>query len=571
MTTETLVRIRTVTDALTRAGRDETTGLRFLDRRERETWMPWAELETRARRVAAGLREAGLEPGDQVALVFPSGQGFLAAFFGVLAAGAVPAPLDPPVRLGRLGDWPRRTAGLVRAVSARLVLFEDKLGRFLDPVLQAATPELGGRALGTVMDAEPVPVHEAREDEPALIQLSSGTTSDPRPIVLSHRALVTQARLIGDFWPEPEHPDGPRPSGLSWLPLHHDMGLVGCVLPALLRPGVLTLFPPELFAARPAAWLRALSRTRATISPAPNFAYAYCLERIRDAELDGVDLSAWRAALNGSEAISPDTLRAFSRRFARWGFRPEALTPVYGLAEAGLAVTFSSPDRPFTSHRFDRHSLASEGVARKSSEGWELASLGTPVAGFELAILPVDTVPASPTDPGGLPENRVGRLWIRGPSLMDGYLGRPEETARTLVHGWLDTGDLGFLVDGELYLTGRAKEVVVLRGRNYAPVDLERVAAAVEGAGAVVAVSRLPEGGSREELVLLVEGGRGRNPSADEALAAACRKAVLKETGLVVDRIAVLEPGMLPRTSSGKLRRAEALERWQAGGEDVPS
>ncbi len=286
------------------------------------------------------------------------------------------------------------------------------------------------------------------------------------------------------------------------------------------------------------------------------------MERIRDDELDGVDLSAWRAALNGSEAVSPTTMRAFSDRFQRFGLRPEALTPVYGLAEATLAVTFSDLDRPFTCHRFDREALATEGVARRSLEGWELVSVGRPVAGVEVAVLPPDATPASAAETGALPAGRVGRIWTRGPCLMDGYLHRPGETAETLIHGWLDTGDLGFFHHGELYLTGRAKDVLVLRGRNYAPVDLERIASSVEGAGAAVAVSRLPEGGAREELALLVERRRSHPPERDEELATACRKAVLEATGLVAQEVTVVDPGCLPRTSSGKLRRAEALRRW---------
>lgn len=566
----TPVRPATVNEALARAGEDETAGVRFLDRRERETWRSWGELEARARRVAGGLHQAGVEPGDRLALVFPSGEGFLTAFFGALAAGAVPAPLDPPVRLGRLGDWPRRTAGLVEATSARGVLYPSRLRRFLDEVLPSSSTDLGGLPLEGLTESPPAPLREARPDEPALIQLSSGTTSHPKPIVLSHRALVAQAQIIGDFWPEPEDAGQPRPTGLSWLPLHHDMGLIGCVLPTLLRPSVLTLFPPELFAARPATWLRALSRTRATISAAPNFAYAYCVERIRDDELDGVDLSAWRAALNGSEAVSPTTLRAFSDRFRRFGLRPEALTPVYGLAEAALAVTFSALDRPFTCQRFDRDALATESVARKKPGGWELASVGTPVPGVDVAILPPGATPASADEPGALPADRVGRIWTRGPSLMDGYLRRPEETAQVLVHGWLDTGDLGFFHDGELYLTGRAKDVLVLRGRNYAPVDLERIASSVDGAGAAVAVSRLPEGGDREDLALLVERRRSQPPERDEELATACRKAVLEATGLVAREVEVVEPGSLPRTSSGKLRRAAALRRWGTPREARP-
>jgi acyl-CoA synthetase (AMP-forming)/AMP-acid ligase II len=317
--------------------------------------------------------------------------------------------------------------------------------------------------------------------------------------------------------------------------------------------------------ARPALWLRAISRYRATVSAAPNFAYALATTRITDDELEGVDLSSWRVALDGAEPISAAVLRAFAARFAPWGFRREALTPVYGLAEAALAVTFSELGTPFRARRFARTPLAEEGravIARWDREGRELVSLGRPLPGFALEVREARGRP--------LPAGRIGRLFVRGPSLFSGYLGQPERTAEALdASGWLDTGDLGFLWRGELYLTGRAKEVLILRGRNHAPEEVEEAARHAPGARAAAAVSHWQEDLDREALLVLVELRRSASPEAVAELAHAVAAQVLAATGLAADRIEVLAPHTLPRTSSGKVRRGEAL-RLLLAGELVP-
>ncbi|HEX7181708.1 MAG TPA: fatty acyl-AMP ligase [Thermoanaerobaculia bacterium] len=530
-------------------------GLRFLDRAERDRWMGWEELRDRALAVCGRLRSLGVERGDRVALVFPTGPEFFDAFFGVLLAGAVPAPLYPPVRLGRLDEYLRRTARMLEATGAVLVLADGRVKRILGEAMAAARPRLGCRTLDELPSGEGGLIHPEPSDL-ALVQFSSGTTVDPKPVALSHRGIVAQVEVLNGFWQDTAEL---RHSAVSWLPLYHDMGLIGCVFPALARDAELTLIGPELFVARPALWLRAISRYRATISPAPNFAYSLCVHRISDAEMEGVDLSCWRTALNGAEPVAPSVLRAFVDRFSRWGFRPEALTPVYGLSEAALAVTFSDLDRPFRTARFDRDALTGAGTAREAAGGREIASVGRPVPGFRLRIL----------DEHGreLPPGRVGRVWIQGPSLMEGYLEMPEATALALQDGWLDTGDLGFLHDGELYLTGRAKDAVILRGRNYSPEEIERAADGLPGvrAGCVVAASWLPEEAEGEVLALFVEAARQATQDEIAALPERCREAVLGATGLAVDRVEVLEPGTLPRTSSGKLRRSEALRLYLAG------
>lgn len=383
-----------------------------------------------------------------------------------------------------------------------------------------------------------------------MVQFSSGTTVAPKPVSLTHSQVLANSRAISrmllDRFPEAE---GHAHCGVSWLPLYHDMGLIGCILPALDYPSDITLIPPEAFLARPALWLRALSTYGGTISPAPDFAYALCVERIKDAELEGVDLSRWVAALDGAEPISPANLRAFVERFGQWGLRESALTPVYGLSEAALAVTFAEMSEPWRSVRVDGAALARGRALVVEEGGVELARLGPPLPGFEMEIRSAQGVV--------LPEERVGRLHVRGPSVMAGYLDRTEQP---IVDGWLDTGDLGFVFEGELVITGRAKDVIVLRGRNHAPQDLERAVDEVEGVrtGCAVAVGRVSEAG--EQVLLFVEVREPREGMADD-----CMRAVQAATGLRPDLVQLLEPGTLPRTSSGKLRRGEAMRRWEAG------
>ena len=547
----------TLNQLLERASGFPETGLRFLDRRERESWASWYEIHRRAAAAGGSLRALGVGAGERVALIYPTGLDFFHAFFGILLAGAVPVPLYPPARFGRRDEYHNRTAAMLRAAGARLVLTSRHLERLLAETIAAARPDLGCRVLDGLPACEDGGEVAVEPSDLALVQFSSGTTVDPKPVALSHRAVLSQIQALNSFWPDDDH------SGVSWLPLYHDMGLIGCVFPALERPGTLTLIGPEVFASRPAVWLRALSRYRATISVAPNFAYGLCADRIRDEELDGVDLGEWRIALNGAEPVAPSVLRAFQRRFARWGFRPQALTPVYGLSEATLAVTFSSIEDDFRGERFDREALAREGLARLANgnpeAGVELVSVGRPVPGTEIRI--------TGEDGETLPPQRVGRVLARGPSIMDGYLGRPDLTAAALRDGWLDTGDLGFVHDGELFLTSRRKDVVILRGRNYLPAEIEQAVEDLDGAGkgAAVAVSWLPEGAPGERLMLFVELERGTPSDAAEGLPSACSRAVLAAIGLLPDEVVVVDPGTLPRTSSGKLRRRETLRRHLAG------
>ncbi|MCY1082129.1 fatty acyl-AMP ligase [Archangium lansingense] len=540
----------TLNEMLAAAART-SSGLVFVDAAERETSLSWAQLYERARRFAAGLRRMGVAPGERVALLLPTSPGFMDGFFGTLLAGAVPVPLYPPVRLGRLEEYHRSTARMLEVSAATVVITDAKVRLLLGESVAAARPRLGCHTVEAVSREEGELAEPVTPEALGLIQFSSGSTVDPKPVALRHGSLVAQLAAL-----EVEMPLTPDVArvGVSWLPLYHDMGLIGCLLSAAYYPGTLVLIPPEVFLARPALWLRALSRHRGFVSPAPNFAYGLCLKRVKDAEMEGVDLSGWKHALNGAEPVSVETLRLFSERFSRWGFQAGALRPVYGLSEASLAVTFPPAGRGPRALSVDARVLATERRVVDGSR--QVVSVGRPVPGFEVEVR---------NELGHVVEERqVGRVFARGPSVMAGYVGHPEATARALdAEGWLDTGDLGFEADGELFLTGRAKDLVIIRGANHAPQEFEECLEPVEGVrtGCAVALGFTPEGVNDEALLILAEHAPGVEV---EGLEERIREAVLAGTGVRAHTVRVLEPGTLPRTSSGKLRRGEALRRYLA-------
>jgi acyl-CoA synthetase (AMP-forming)/AMP-acid ligase II len=396
---------------------------------------------------------------------------------------------------------------------------------------------------------------EAHGHDLALVQFSSGTTAHPRPIALTHTNILSNAQAIltslqGDL---SQH------SGVSWLPLYHDMGLIGGLVSATLAPGPLTLIPPEQFVVRPRVWLEALTQSRATISAAPNFAFSLCTERIRDEELAGLDLSHWQIAFCGAETVHPQTLQAFAQRFAAVGFSWRALTPVYGLAEATLAVTMSPLDLPPRFTSFDRHALEREGLAVPVSSGISLTSLGRPIAGVDVEIRDVHGNPALP--------QHLGRLWVRGPGVMHGYLDQPEATAQVLQEGWCDTGDQGFFYAENLYLFGRVTDMIIIRGRNHDPAQIEHCLHGLAGlrAGCTVAVGIADRRSGTDRLVVLAE-YRGAPSAAEQArLKAESQAAIHASCNLHLSELVLLPPGTLPRTSSGKMRRREACRLWQAG------
>ncbi|WP_231748832.1 AMP-binding protein [Mycobacterium sp. M26] len=524
-------RFATLTEMLDAAARSDKS-LIFVGRDETDHPASLSEIRVRAHQIAGGLHSRGVAAGDRVALVLPTGPEFVASFFGVLVAGAIPVPLYPPVRLAKLDEYHQRTATMLRAVQAALVITDARIRPALDAPVADAAPRLGC-ALADEITGEAAPSATASPDDIALIQFSSGTTHDPKPVALTHANLLHNLAALADYF------TGAGISeviGVTWLPLYHDMGLIGNLLSAFYLPCPLVLLPPELFLAIPGAWLRAISRHRGNVTAAPNFAFGLCVKRIRDDELDGVDLSSWTLCLNGAEMVNAEVAQQFSERFVAWGFHNTAMTPVYGLAEASLAVTFTPADAPVGTHR---------GVV----------SVGRPLAGVEVQIRDADSRP--------LPDDEVGRIVVRAPSVMPGYFNRPDLTAQVLADGWLDGGDLGFIHDGELFVTGRSKDTIIIRGANHAPQDFEAALDGLAGvrAGCAVAVGYPSADAGEEALAILAE----VTPEATPELAADIAARVLDRTRITVGHVELVEPGALPRTSSGKMRRLAARDQWLAG------
>ncbi len=542
----------TIQNSLKRAaqGTKDRLSLTFTDRYEKDTCYSWQDIWEGALKRASQYVEVGIVPGDRIVLILGTQVEFLTTFFGCLICGAIVVPVYPPVRLGRLDEYYERTANLMQKVSARLVVTTRRIDRLLGKVFMRYKPELKTLFVDDVLKekSNSVEEFEGQPDDIALIQFSSGTTADPKPVTLTHRQILANIFAIQDYiQPKPED------HAVSWLPLYHDMGLIGGLLSVIESQATLTLLRPEDFIAKPSLWLRTLSRHRGTVTIGPNFAYELCTTRIRDEDLLGVDLSKCRLVLSGAEPVSAGTLTRFAQRFTSYGFKLEALKPVYGLAEAALGVTFAAQDKAFHAVEFDRESLLTKRIAVEG-HGCTLVSVGRPLQGMSVKVL------SSRRDE--LLEGQVGRIHISGPSLSSGYF---NQTNPTLVDGWLDSGDEGFLWNGELFITGRAKDMIIVCGKNYAPQDIETCLDAVPGVrrGCVAAVGFKFDHG--EALVLFVE---TYTPSSELSLL--CKRAVLANCGLAPQEIVLLAPGTLARTSSGKIRRGEALNCWRLGKFKAP-
>jgi amino acid adenylation domain-containing protein len=524
----------------------------------------WGELDRRAQRVAAALRRVS-SPGDRALLLYPPGLDFIATFFGCLYAGVVAVPAYPP--------RPRRDQPRLRAIVADA---RPTVG-LTAPSLLAGMAEIAARepALGGICWLAPEregeveggePEDKLDLDAPAFLQYTSGSTALPKGVAVSHANLLHNERMIQEAFRLDE-----SSVVVSWLPLYHDMGLIGTVLQPLHCGGSCVLMPPVAFLQRPRRWLEAVSHYRGTASGGPNFAFELCVRKIPPAEREGLDLASWRVAFNGAEPVRSETLERFAEAFAPCGFDRRAFFPCYGLAEATLLVSGARPGEGVRTTRVVAAALARNEVlpAASGDDGaLALVSSGRPAAGLQALIV-------DPESRVTLPEGRVGEIWVSGPSVARFYWRNPEasesELRATLADGrgdFLRTGDLGFLRGGELYVTGRQKDLVILRGCNYYPQDLELTAeragfAVLPGGAAAFSVDTEGE----ERLVLIAEADRhalAAHPFA--TVAAAVREALAAEHEVALADLVLIRQGTLPRTSSGKVQRHACRNLYLQGG-----
>ncbi len=522
---------------------------------ETET-LSYRQLADAAARVAGALAQAGVQPGHAVALMLPTGLDFLCSFYGVLMAGAVPVPIYPPARPAQLEDHLRRQGGILRNCEARVMITFDRV-RPLAQMLTGLCPTLDKVLTPGELDAAPLPRVPADADDLALLQYTSGSTGDPKGVMLTHANLLANIRAWG------------RGVGLSstdvavsWLPLYHDMGLIGAWLGSVYHAYPLVLMSPLDFLARPERWLWAIHRHRGTVTAAPNFAFDLCVKRLAGQPLDGLDLSSWRFAANGAEAISPATLERFREAFGAYGLRPEALAPVYGLAECSVGLTVSPPGRGARIDAVGREALTRNGRAETAAAGdasaMHFVSCGSALPGHELRIV---------DDAGSeLPERVVGSLEFRGPSATRGYFRNPDATAGLFHDGWLVTGDYAYLADGEVYFTGRAKDMIIRGGRNFYPYDLEHAIGELPGVrkGCVAVFGAADPQHGDEQLVVVAE-TREQDAAARQALERRIVAAAADELGLPPDVVVLAPPHAVLKTSSGKIRRAAIRDAWRDG------
>jgi acyl carrier protein len=511
-----------------------------------------------ARAVAAGLRRFDVAAGQCVAIMLPTGADYLCSFMGILLAGGIPVPIYPPARLSQVEDHFRRHARILEnAGVVCLITFgpAKQISRLLTshvPGLRriATVPELGDSGLLDETSA-------VAPDSVAFLQYTSGSTGNPKGVVLTHADLLASLRSMGEAL-EAKSSD----VFVSWLPLYHDMGLIGAWLGSLVYGFPLVLMSPLTFLARPERWLQAIHTHRGTLSGGPNFAYELCLRRIQDSDIEGLDLSSWRLAFNGAEPVSPLTMENFVRRFGPYGLRAQAIAPVYGLAEATLGVAFTPVGRGMRTERVQRAPLTTEGRVEVAEAGdadaQTFVSSGVPIPGFEVRI--VDDANRETA------ERTEGRLEFRGPSTTSGYYRNPEETRGLFHDDWLDSGDRAYVADGEVYITGRAKDVIIRAGRNIYPYELEQAIGDIDGIrrGCVAVFGGSDPASGTERLVVVAE-----TRETDEVTRADLRTRIETLTGellgMPADDVLVATPGTVLKTSSGKIRRVALRDLYDRG------
>lgn len=518
--------------------------------------LTYGELLSRSLAVAAELRERGLRQGERILIGLPTSEALLVTLWGVVLAGGVCVPVYPPLAVRGVGRWKQQIRTVARVVQPRGAVVQTEARAHMAAVLEEHGEDLFTVTSADLRDQARAEPANVLSGDLAFVQFTSGTTRLPRGVAITHAALLANAQaLVAGLQL------GTEDVSVSWLPPYHDMGLVGHVFTPVLCGAHQVLMAPTRFLVRPARWLRLLTDVGATQTTAPNTAYSICVRRIAGHLREDLDLSRVRSALCGAEPVQHETHRRFCEDFAAAGFSREAFRPVYGLAEATLAVSLG----PLGGAQFDwvdRRLLGSFGRAEPARpagvDSVAFACVGQPVDGHEVSV--------QRSDGAACAERQVGEILFRGPSVMQGYFNDPMATRQVLRDGWLRTGDLGYVADRQLYVTGRAKELIIKAGRNYLPVDIEEACLDEPRlrAGRAVAFGLNNAETGTEDLVIVAE-VRDAAWTADRQLAQRITGRVAERTGVRPDRVELVEPGLLPKTTSGKLQRNRVRDAFEAG------
>lgn len=536
----------------------------ILDRHQDENiHLSYKELKEGALKLAAGLQQQNLQPGDTVAIMLPTSLDYFFCFFGILFAGGIPVPLYPPARPTQIEEHLMRHKGILINAGAKILITIPEVkpvARLLkaqvETLEQIDTPDLFS------MEAETFIQPPVRSHDIAFIQYTSGSTGAPKGVVLTHDNLLANIRAMGQ---------ATRTTAadvfVSWLPLYHDMGLIGAWLGSLYFGCRLIIMQPLSFLARPERWLWAIHKYRGTMSASPNFGYEFCCRRLTDEVLEGLDLSSWRLAFNGAEPVSPKTILDFEKRFLPFGFRPEATTPVYGLAESSVGLAFPPMERGAVIDRVKRRPLIESDKAIIAADDersvLQFVACGRPLPGHQIRIVDEND--------RELPDRHQGELQFKGPSVTSGYFRNPEKN-RTLFKGeWLDSGDLAYIANGDIFITSRIKDMIIRGGRNIYPHELEEVVGSItnvrQGCVAVFGVQDRDSG--TEHLVVLAE-TRKTKPEIKEQLRRQIIDTTVDLLDLPPDNVCIAAPGTVLKTSSGKIRRAACKELYEKGEIDKP-
>jgi fatty-acyl-CoA synthase len=514
--------------------------------------VPWAQLHEEAAAVAATLQARGIAPGHHVAILGPTSRALVTTIQACWLAGAAAMVLPLPMRMGSIEEFVSSTRSRIRHGDAKLLLIDDELAPFYEarpgdpPMASLGSVQPGGRNPG----ASALELPEPDPERLVILQYTSGSTSEPKGVMIPDRVLGANL----DALTEAAEMDLDTDVMVSWLPLYHDMGLVGLLTTSMTFGLDLVQAAPQDFLAHPGNWLEWISTYRGTATAGPNFSWVLAARALR--RMEGLDLSSLRIALNGAEPIDPDAVDAFTAAAEPFGFRPGAVFCAFGMAEVGIAGTFPEPLRGMRCDAVDRVVLEEKRMAEPADVGLDgtrrLPLLGKPVPGLEIRIVEPGTGEV-------LADRQVGELVLRGTSVTPGYYKRPDATAELLQDGWLHTGDLGYLLEGELVLCGRIKDVIIVGGRNVFPEDIERAVGTIEGVRAGNVIAFGVDGYKGKESVVVVAETRGADRAGIER---AIHERVLHAVGLPAREVMLVPAGSLPKTSSGKLQRALCKERY---------